>query len=166
MCWRGGLQSGSVVARQSCRPTSLVQFYHVVHSGLCRPAGVVQFHHVIHSGLRRRCVAACRIQHICTTAGLRLAATAAPRLVRSTPRLHGSRRRRLHQVCDLIAKFHYTGPTGPDPTRQSLGTRVSDKVRGLCLVGSGRARLVECSYYTAGQWSTSVFLVAIHSQTD
>ena len=32
----------------------------------------------------------------------------------------------------LIAKFHYTDTTGPDQTR------VSDNVRGLCLVGSGR----------------------------
>ena len=24
--------------------------------------------------------------------------------------------------CFLIAKFHYTGPTGPDPTKQSLRT--------------------------------------------
>ena len=34
-------------------------------------------------------------------------------------------------------------PTGPDQTR------VSDKVRGLCLVGSGRARVVEFSYHSA-----------------
>ena len=39
-------------------------------------------------------------------------------------------------------KFHYTDPTGRDPiTRPG-----SDKVRGLCLVGSGRARVVEFSY--------------------
>ena len=31
----------------------------------------------------------------------------------------------------VTAKFHHTGPTGPDQTR------VSDKVRRLCLVGSG-----------------------------
>ena len=53
------------------------------------------------------------------------------------------------------AKFHYTGPTGPDRTRTDFfarpgpQTRVSDKVRGLCLVGSGRARVVELSYNTA-----------------
>jgi len=35
-------------------------------------------------------------------------------------------------MSQLIAKFHYTGSTGPDETR------VFDKVRGLCLVGSGR----------------------------
>ena len=35
------------------------------------------------------------------------------------------------------------GPTGPDQTR------VFDKVRGLCLVGSGRARVVEFSCNTA-----------------
>jgi len=45
------------------------------------------------------------------------------------------------------------GPTGPDRTRTDFfarpgpQTRVSDKVRGLCLVGSGRARVVEFSYY-------------------
>jgi len=38
----------------------------------------------------------------------------------------------------VITKFHYTGSTGPDQTR------VSNKVRGLCLlVRSGRARVVE-----------------------
>jgi len=36
-------------------------------------------------------------------------------------------------------------PTGPDRTGPDQ-TRVSDKVRGLCLVGAGRARLVEFSY--------------------
>jgi len=55
-------------------------------------------------------------------------------------------------LCPLKAKFHYTGPTGPDRTRTDFfarrgpQTRVSDKVRGLCLVGSGRARVVEFSY--------------------
>ena len=48
----------------------------------------------------------------------------------------------LQQIDPVIAKFHYTGPTRPDQTR------VSDKVRGLCPVGSGRARVVEFSYYT------------------
>ena len=62
--------------------------------------------------------------------------------------------------CAVKAKFHYTGPTGPDRTRadphgpartngvtrRSGSARVSDKVRGLCLVGSGRARVVEFSY--------------------
>jgi len=57
----------------------------------------------------------------------------------------------------LIAKFHYTGPTGPDwtgpdqtktgyPTKSAGSARVADKVRGLCPVGSGRARVVEFSY--------------------
>ena len=52
----------------------------------------------------------------------------------------------------LIAKFHYTDPTGPARTRTDFfarpgpQTQVSDKVRGLCLVGSGRARVVEFSY--------------------
>jgi len=44
------------------------------------------------------------------------------------------------------------GPTGPARTRMDFfarpgpQTRVSDKVRGLCLVVSGRARVVEFSY--------------------
>ena len=45
------------------------------------------------------------------------------------------------------------GPTGPDQTKSagSAGSaRVSDKVRGLCLVGSGRARVVEFSYTSVG----------------
>ena len=48
----------------------------------------------------------------------------------------------------IKAKFHYTGPTGPARTRARPGpqTRVSDKIRGLCPVGSGRARVVEFSY--------------------
>ena len=42
---------------------------------------------------------------------------------------------------------------GPDRTRTDphglfRETLVSDKVRGLCLVGSGRARVVELSYNT------------------
>ena len=56
-------------------------------------------------------------------------------------------------VCGAIkAKFHYTDPTGPARTRTDFfarpgpQTRISDKVRGLCLVGSGRARVVEFSY--------------------
>ena len=67
-------------------------------------------------------------------------------------------RSRRWVISEFIAKFHYTGPTGPDPTRKKIrGTRVSekvrwvpDKVRGLCLVGSGRVRsdpsIVEFSY--------------------
>ena len=43
--------------------------------------------------------------------------------------------------CLLIAKFRYTGPTGTARTRADCRrpgpqTGVSDKVRGLCLVGS------------------------------
>jgi len=55
----------------------------------------------------------------------------------------------------IKAKFHYTGPTGPARTRTDFfarpgpQTRVSGKVSGLCLVGSGRARVVEFSYYGA-----------------
>ena len=44
----------------------------------------------------------------------------------------------LKLYCLVVAKFHYTGPTG-------YQTR-PDKIRGLCLVGSGQARLVEFSY--------------------
>jgi len=64
----------------------------------------------------------------------------------------------------VIAKFHYTGPTGPARTLSETRTdqrsfseiRVGsgpcrrtrpDQVHGLCLVGYGRARLVEFSYY-------------------
>ena len=52
----------------------------------------------------------------------------------------------------LKAKFHYTDPTGPDQTRTDFfarpgpQTRVSDKVRTLRSVGSGRVRVVEFSY--------------------
>ena len=53
----------------------------------------------------------------------------------------------------LIAKFHYTGPTGPDQTKSAdfvgdpgLRPGSREKVRaGQC--GSGRARVVEFSYY-------------------
>jgi len=51
--------------------------------------------------------------------------------------------------CLVIAKFHYTDPTGPTRTflrRNSVGSvRVSLKVRAGP-VGSGRARVVEFSY--------------------
>jgi len=51
----------------------------------------------------------------------------------------------------LIAKFHYTDPHGPartflrpgSPRNSLVSVRVSDKVR-VGLVGSGRARVVEC----------------------
>jgi len=52
----------------------------------------------------------------------------------------------LPDIRSLIAKFHYTGPTEPDRTGPDQ-TRISDKVRGLCLVRSGRAHVVEFSYY-------------------
>jgi len=61
--------------------------------------------------------------------------------------------RDLH--CDVKAKFHYTGQTRPDRThadffsRPGPQTRVSEKVRGLCLVGSGRARVVEFSLHSS-----------------
>jgi len=60
------------------------------------------------------------------------------------------------KVWTVKAKFHYTGPTGSDRTRANFfarpgpQTRVSDKVRGLCLVGSDRARVVELSYKPIG----------------
>jgi len=50
----------------------------------------------------------------------------------------------------VIAKFHYTGPIGPDQTKSAdfVGDpRGPNGPSGLCLVGSGRARLVEFSYY-------------------
>jgi len=59
---------------------------------------------------------------------------------------------KIFPTCCIKAKFHYTGPTGPALTRADFfakpgtQTRVSDKVRGLCLVGSGRAPVVEFSY--------------------
>ena len=51
-------------------------------------------------------------------------------------------------IAVVLAKSHYTCPNGPDPTRPDR-TR-SDKVRGLCLIGSGRVRLVEFSYLPTG----------------
>jgi len=53
------------------------------------------------------------------------------------------------KVALVKAKFHYTDPTGPAPTRTDP--------HGLCLVGSGRARVVEFSLYatatTRVHWS-------------
>jgi len=49
----------------------------------------------------------------------------------------------LKSFCLIQAKFHYTGPTGPDRTRTDFFARPGP---GLCLVGSGRARVVEFSY--------------------
>jgi len=53
----------------------------------------------------------------------------------------------------IIAKFHYTGPTGPARTRtdptEFLGDPGRKKV-GAGPVGSGRARVVAFSYYIAG----------------
>jgi len=52
-------------------------------------------------------------------------------------------------------RFTYLLTYLPDRTRADFfarpgpQTRVSDKVRGLCLVGSGRARVVEFSYTDA-----------------
>jgi len=85
-------------------------------------------------------------------------------------------------ACLVKAKFHHTGPTGPDRTRTDPrglfretraadpglrlsprgSTRVSDKVRGLCLVGSGRAGVVEFSYnYTVTQKKEPVSFVCV-----
>ena len=73
--------------------------------------------------------------------------------------------------CSLLikAKFHYTDLTGPSRTfsrdraadpglRQSPcgSARVSDRVRGLCLVGSSRARVVEFSYYRAADTEADI----------
>ena len=56
-------------------------------------------------------------------------------------------------IAVVLAKSHYTCPNGPDPTRPDRTgpdrTR-SYKVRGLCLIGSGRVRLVEFSYLPTG----------------
>jgi len=53
------------------------------------------------------------------------------------------------KVALVKAKFHYTDPTGPAPTRTDP--------HGLCLVGSGQARVVEFSLYatatTRVHWS-------------
>jgi len=46
-------------------------------------------------------------------------------------------------------RLNFTTRARPDPTGPAR-TRVSDKVRGLCLVGSGWARVVEFSYYEEG----------------
>ena len=65
------------------------------------------------------------------------------------------------------AKFHYTGPTGPDRTRTDFfarpgpQTRVSDKVRGLRLVGSGRARVVEFIYNRVRAIFTLILLLTV-----
>jgi len=61
----------------------------------------------------------------------------------------------VQKPCLFIAKFHYTGPTGPARTflrpvspRNSVGSvRVSDKVRAGQR-GSGRARVVKFSLYS------------------
>jgi len=67
----------------------------------------------------------------------------------------------------LIAKFYYTGPTGPDQTKsadfvgdprgpaRTRTIRISEKLRWSVRVragpvGSGRARVVEFSLYSAG----------------
>ena len=71
----------------------------------------------------------------------------------------GGGRRRL-SLCRLVAKFHYTGPTGPARTRTGphglfRETRAADpglrqSLRTLSgRVGSGRARVVEFSYKQA-----------------
>jgi len=72
----------------------------------------------------------------------------------------------------VIAKFHYTGPTGHDQTKSAdfvrdpqspLGqrgspTKSADFVRSG-LVGSCRARLVEFSYKTAKQHNAREFFM-------
>jgi len=71
--------------------------------------------------------------------------------------LHGTvaiDRRKQHFRIDgsVIAKFHYTGPTGPDRTHTdphglSCDPGLRETPLGPC--GSGRARVVEFSYYCA-----------------
>jgi len=81
------------------------------------------------------------------------------------------------QVCNkstqFLAKFHYTGPTGPDRTRTDFfAARVSEKLRWVRVglqqspcgsvrvragpVGSGRARVVEFGLYTTRSLVTLV----------
>ena len=66
----------------------------------------------------------------------------------------------------VIAKFHYTGPTGPARTflrRNFVGSvRVSDKVRAGPR-GSGRARVVEFSYKRA-RAGRLAFSVGLHAR--
>jgi len=60
--------------------------------------------------------------------------------------IHSHKAQRLHWASLLSCRLHSTAAWAAFSHR----TRVSDKVRGLCqicLVGSGRARVVEFSYY-------------------
>jgi len=59
------------------------------------------------------------------------------------------------RVC-VIAKFHYTGPTGPDRTGPDE-TKSADFVGDPHLVGSGRVRVVEFSYYFAYYWPDDLY---------
>jgi len=59
--------------------------------------------------------------------------------------LFSRRRNTQFACCELIAKFHYTGPTGPDRTRTDFFAAKLRWVRAGP-VASGRARVVEFSY--------------------
>ena len=77
--------------------------------------------------------------------------------------------------CLLVAKFHYTDPTGPDRTCTDVfAARVSEKLRwvraGLRQSprGSGRARVVESSLYhtdLAGVLAAALYLSTSVSST-
>jgi len=49
----------------------------------------------------------------------------------------------------FIAKFHYTGPTGPDQTKSADFVGDPGGLVGSGPVGSGQARVMEFSYYRA-----------------
>ena len=56
----------------------------------------------------------------------------------------------------LIAKFHYTDPTGPARTQRSFAAKKSVRVRAGpvgSVWGPCRVRVVEFSYYCAPTWS-------------
>jgi len=58
----------------------------------------------------------------------------------------------------IIAKFHYTDPTGPDRTRTDFfAARVSEKLRWVRAGprGSGRVRVVEFSLYRVRRAATA-----------
>ena len=73
----------------------------------------------------------------------------AGRTLRAAPSTASLARRK-----QVIAEFHYTGPTGPDRTRTDFfAARVSEKLRWVCAglrqspCGSARVRVVEFSLY-------------------
>ena len=69
-------------------------------------------------------------------------------------------------ISALIVGLRLNSTTGARPDPHGLfretgpQTRVSDEVRGLCLIGSGRARVVEFSYYGIVSESTKTRNIA------